>query len=317
MGANTTTYKRAGAYVTDPVLNETTGQFSANYTPGVSERRAGVSTYLHSGLKNADARTTDGSSVTADRQYDAFGNLTGGNGTWNGPFGYAGGYGYQEDGESGLKLLGHRYYDSTTGRFLSKDPIGDGRNWYSYCENNPFSGVDPTGLAVGHHLVPREVGWGKGGFSKEAIAVFDGAVTGPIPGGHNFGNGHSDYNKAVKEHFEEFCKKNKISPKNMTAQQARQFVDVVLSSKDPRIRGYLKKVYAKLGRKIPASFDELSEFAMKRLGRKLGTKALQGIVKKLPIIGWVWFGYDWATGGFGHARDEALWPASELWRQGG
>ncbi|MCC7435581.1 MAG: hypothetical protein IT363_12920, partial [Methanoregulaceae archaeon] len=35
VGANTTTYKRAGAYVTDPVLNETTGQFSANYTPGV------------------------------------------------------------------------------------------------------------------------------------------------------------------------------------------------------------------------------------------------------------------------------------------
>ena len=64
VGANTTTYMRAGAYVTDPVLNETTGQFSANYTPGVSERRAGVSTYLHSGLKNADARTTDGSKVT-------------------------------------------------------------------------------------------------------------------------------------------------------------------------------------------------------------------------------------------------------------
>lgn len=146
MGANTTTYKRAGAYVTDPVLNETTGQFSANYTPGVSERRADVSTFLHSGLKNADARTTEGSAVTADRQYDAFGNLTGGNGTWNGPFGYAGGFGYQEDGESGLKLLGHRYYDSTTGRFLSKDPIGAGRNWYGYCDNNPLASFDSTGL---------------------------------------------------------------------------------------------------------------------------------------------------------------------------
>ena len=146
VAGTTTTYKRAGAYVTDPVLNETTGQFSANYTAGVSERRADVSTYLHSGLKNADARTTDGSAVAADRQYDAFGNLTGGNGTWNGPFGYAGGFGYQEDGDSGLKLLGHRYYDSTTGRFLSKDPIGDGRNWYSYCENNPIRRVDNAGL---------------------------------------------------------------------------------------------------------------------------------------------------------------------------
>ncbi|MCU0315332.1 MAG: RHS repeat-associated core domain-containing protein [Fimbriimonadaceae bacterium] len=62
-------------------------------------------------------------------------------------FGYAGGFGYQEDA-SGLKLLGHRYYDSSTGRFLTRDPIKDGRNWNSYGagEGNPISGVDPTGL---------------------------------------------------------------------------------------------------------------------------------------------------------------------------
>jgi hypothetical protein len=29
-------------------------------------------------------------------------------------------------------LLGHRYYDPTLGRFLSRDPIKDGRNWYVY-----------------------------------------------------------------------------------------------------------------------------------------------------------------------------------------
>jgi len=66
-------------------------------------------------------------------------------GTWKGPFGYAGGFGYQED-SSGLKLLGHRYYDPTTGRFLSRDPAKDGRNWYGYCANEPMSRVDPTGL---------------------------------------------------------------------------------------------------------------------------------------------------------------------------
>ncbi len=42
--------------------------------------------------------------------------------------------------------MGHRYYDSDTGRFLTRDPIKDGRNWYSYCENNPVSGLDPDGL---------------------------------------------------------------------------------------------------------------------------------------------------------------------------
>jgi RHS repeat-associated protein len=70
-------------------------------------------------------------------------------GTWKGPFGYAGSHGYQEDG-SGYKLLGHRLYDPQVGRFLTRDPIQDGRNWYAYCENNPVTGYDAEGLAVWH-----------------------------------------------------------------------------------------------------------------------------------------------------------------------
>jgi RHS repeat-associated protein len=54
-------------------------------------------------------------------------------------------FGYQRDDDSGLMLLGHRYYDSSTGRFLSRDPIGDGSNWYSYCRNNPVALSDPAG----------------------------------------------------------------------------------------------------------------------------------------------------------------------------
>ncbi|MDX2065147.1 MAG: RHS repeat-associated core domain-containing protein [Fimbriimonadaceae bacterium] len=51
-------------------------------------------------------------------------------------------------GDSGLQLLGHRYYDPSTGRFLTRDPIKDGRNWYTYCENNPLTAVDPLGLWI-------------------------------------------------------------------------------------------------------------------------------------------------------------------------
>ncbi len=80
------------------------------------------------------------------RTYDAFGILTASTGTPQGPFGFAGSYGYQEDKDTGLKLLGHRYYDPSTGRFLTRDPIKDGRNWYAYCGGNPLKGVDPTGL---------------------------------------------------------------------------------------------------------------------------------------------------------------------------
>jgi hypothetical protein len=32
------------------------------------------------------------------------------------------------------------------GRFLTRDPVGDGSNWYAYCENSPVIRADPTGL---------------------------------------------------------------------------------------------------------------------------------------------------------------------------
>ena len=62
-------------------------------------------------------------------------------------FGYDGQYGYREDADSGLKLLGHRLYDPSVGRFLTRDPVKDGRNWYAYCDGNPASSVDPLGLS--------------------------------------------------------------------------------------------------------------------------------------------------------------------------
>ena len=54
-------------------------------------------------------------------------------------------FGYQSDGDSGLMLLGHRYYDASTGRFISRDPVGDGGNWYVYCNNNPITFFDYSG----------------------------------------------------------------------------------------------------------------------------------------------------------------------------
>jgi hypothetical protein len=37
-------------------------------------------------------------------------------------------------------------YDTSTGRFISRDPIRDGYNWYTYCQNDPINDVDPKGL---------------------------------------------------------------------------------------------------------------------------------------------------------------------------
>ena len=51
---------------------------------------------------------------------------------------------------SGLYLTKYRAYDSTTGRWISRDPLreGIGSNLYTYVLNNPLRWIDPTGLAV-------------------------------------------------------------------------------------------------------------------------------------------------------------------------
>jgi RHS repeat-associated protein len=142
--AGTANYLRNGVTVTSPVLSDS----SATYTPGVSERRSGTTTFEKPGIKNLGVQHSGAQAVQATQSYDAFGNPVGSTGTWNGAFGYGGKYGYQSDADSGLMLLGHRYYDSSTGRFLSRDPVKDGRNWYTYAENNPVKFADPEGYFI-------------------------------------------------------------------------------------------------------------------------------------------------------------------------
>ena len=64
------------------------------------------------------------------------------------PFGFGGQVGYYTDAETGLQLCQHRYYDSSTGRFVNRDPAGyvGGLNLYGYCTNNPVTGADPSGF---------------------------------------------------------------------------------------------------------------------------------------------------------------------------
>ncbi len=122
------------------------GAESATFTPGISERRGSASRFYHGDIKNFVEQTDSSGQIVSSQQYDAFGNPVSSTGAWSGPFAYGGRFGYQSDSDTSLSLLGHRYYDSTTGRFLSRDPVGDGRNWYGYCGNNPVAFADPSGL---------------------------------------------------------------------------------------------------------------------------------------------------------------------------
>lgn len=178
----TFTYKRDGVDVTDPVINDA----AASYTPGISEHRGGNSKFYHGERQGSTAGITDATqTVTDSRTYDAFGLLLASSGTTPTPFGYVGAQGYQEDGDSGLKLLGHRYYDPSTGRFLTRDHQKDGRNWYAYCNNNPVRGIDPSGLWNPWHVLAGFVLVGNVG--AVAVMIIEGG--GPPKPAPTYGGG--------------------------------------------------------------------------------------------------------------------------------
>jgi RHS repeat-associated protein len=84
--------------------------------------------------------------VDATYTYDSFGNLTASTGTVTNPFRFTG---REFDSETGLYFYRARYYDPSTGRFFSEDPLGFGQgvNFYAYVGNNATNLIDPTGLA--------------------------------------------------------------------------------------------------------------------------------------------------------------------------
>jgi len=124
------------------------GAASYVYAGGlVSEVRGGTSKFYHSdALGTTRAITNSSGSTTDSLTTDAFGMTVSGSGSTPTPFGFAGKAGYQSDPETGLMRLGHRYYDNSTGHFISRDKILDGYNWYAYCGNDPVNSVDATGL---------------------------------------------------------------------------------------------------------------------------------------------------------------------------
>ena len=140
----TYSYVCDGADPGSPVLSDG----HAVYTPGLSENRAGVSSF-YSFDKQGNLWTVDGNSKNqlAYEDFAGFGTITAGGAAT--PFKFGGGNGCQSDADTGLVLMGHRYYDSRIGRFISQDPAGDGDNWYAYAGNSPTNAVDPDGLRAG------------------------------------------------------------------------------------------------------------------------------------------------------------------------
>ena len=86
--------------------------------------------------------------ATESRVYNSFGEKLHQSGVHPGDlFGYVGQYGVTQ-GAAGTLHMRARDYVVTAGRFATIDPIGlsGGTNTYAYCQNDPTSLVDPSGL---------------------------------------------------------------------------------------------------------------------------------------------------------------------------
>lgn len=116
--------------------------------------------------------------VAASYEYDPYGNTLKAVGevAAANPFRFSTKY---ADAETGLSYYGYRYYQPQTGRWLSRDPMGEdgGVNLYAFVGNDPVGKADPFGLYeidVHYYLtyfLARQVGC----FSAdEAKAVADG-----------------------------------------------------------------------------------------------------------------------------------------------
>jgi RHS repeat-associated protein len=108
----------------------------------------GTVTYVYTDPQGTPLAEADASgNITATFDYTPYGSTALGTPP-NGP-GYTG---HVNDPETNLVYMQARYYDPATGHFLSTDPIrpvpGDAFkfNRYTYVNNNPILGIDPTGM---------------------------------------------------------------------------------------------------------------------------------------------------------------------------
>ena len=82
--------------------------------------------------------------MTASATYDGHGNTVATSGSTSSPYQFGATSGYRNDGDAGIMQVGARYYDPTTGSFLTRD-TDLSQLAYVYCGDDPVNMIDPSG----------------------------------------------------------------------------------------------------------------------------------------------------------------------------
>ena len=102
-------------------------------------------TYFEADGLGSTTSLSNGVGTTAQTYaYDSFGKQTSSSGSLVNPFQYTA---REFDPETNLYFYRSRYYDPSTGRFMSEDPARFlvGSDFYSYVANSPTNAIDPSG----------------------------------------------------------------------------------------------------------------------------------------------------------------------------
>jgi len=136
------------------------GATQVRYMPGLARIASGaVGYYLEDRLGSVVGLADANQNLTDTFRYDAWGSLLQHQGMTATAYQWVGEEGYYLNADVVLYLLGKRYYSLTSGRFLTRDPIGfrGGINAYAYVSNNAANFTDPEGLLVGYVIAALAV----------------------------------------------------------------------------------------------------------------------------------------------------------------